>query len=189
MTQPIIEQVRASFSHDAGKKRIIAFLSPTCGPCRYGQGVVRALFEEFPAENMAGYVIWVPMLADDNTESAQVEQQRITDPRIRFWFDADKAAANAWSEFIGYPSTTWDVYAVHDETALWADGSPPPEPRIWMHQLNPTPATKLEDRLDAARLAHEWLTMIGDSHLQASELSQRLHAKGQAVSIRSEGST
>jgi hypothetical protein len=182
--QPIIEELRALFNRDAGSTRLITFLSPTCGPCRYGQGVVRALFEEFPDETLTGFIIWVPMLPGDNEDTARAEQDRIADPRLHFWFDGDKAAASAWSTFIGLPSTTWDVYAIYDAAAHWPDGVPAPAPRIWMHQLNPTPATKPEDRLDAARLAREWLSLIGWNERSDGELSRKLHEKGRAVSVR-----
>ena len=79
MGSTIIDELREAFNAAQGRVRLIAFLSPTCGPCRYGQGVVRALFEEFPDHNLAGFIIWVPMLPPDNVESAQFEQDAITD--------------------------------------------------------------------------------------------------------------
>ena len=129
MGTTVIEQLRARFNEATGAIRVIAFLSPTCGWCRYGQGVVRALFEEFPDRELAGFIVWVPMLPTDNADTAKFEQDRITDPRLACWFDADKAAANAWSSFIGLPTTTWDVYAVYDGEASWDDAAAPPSPR------------------------------------------------------------
>jgi hypothetical protein len=184
MKTAIIEEMRTRFNDTKGSVRVIAFLSPTCGPCRYGQGVVRALFEEFPDQKLVGFIVWVPMLPTDKADTAQLEQDTITDPRLRCWFDADKAAANAWSSFIGLPTTTWDVYAIYDAGAAWDDGAPPPPPNIWMHQLPPTPATQLADRLDPVRLASDWLGLIGEEAGQSAELALKLHAKGQAVSIR-----
>ena len=162
---------------------MIAFFSPTCGPCRYGQGVVRALFEESPHVKLAGFIIWVPMLPTDSAESAKFEQDAITDPRIRCWFDDDKSAADTWSSFIGLATTTWDVYAVYDAADTWGEGLPPP-PRIWMHQLPPTVATQPGDRLDPVRLAREWLHVIGEASDGSAELAARLDAKGRAVSER-----
>lgn len=185
MKQPIIEQLRKLFNRDVGSTRVISFLSPTCGPCRYGQGVVRALFEEFQKEKLAGYIVWVPMLPRDNLESALFEQSAIADPRLQFWLDNDKAAANAWSTFIGLPSTTWDVYAIYDTAARWPGEAAPPSPRIWMHQLDGSPATRPEDRLDPVRLAREWLALIGREE-PGLDLSKKLHARGQAVSVRAE---
>jgi hypothetical protein len=179
----IIEEVRTRFNDARGSVRVIAFLSPTCGPCRYGQGIVRGLFEAFPDEKLAGFIIWVPMLPADNADTANHEQETITDSRVRCWFDADKATANAWSSFIGLPTTTWDVYAIYDAGAMWDDGAPPP-PSIWMHQLNSTPATQLADRLDAVRLARGWLALIGGDVDQSAELAAKLDEKGKAVSIR-----
>lgn len=184
MSTTIIDEVRTRFNGSSDSIRVITFLSPACGPCRYGQGVIRALFEEFPDEKLAGFIIWVPMLPADNAESAKLEQENITDPRLQSWFDADKAAANTWSSFIALPATTWDVYAIYDRGVAWGEGQPPPAPRIWMHQLNPSPATKLADRLDCVRLADEWLELIGGEARQSAELGARLHAKGRAVSVR-----
>jgi thiol-disulfide isomerase/thioredoxin len=180
----IIDELRAQFNEAAGATRVITFLSPTCGPCRYGQGVVRGLFEEFPAERLAGFIIWVPMLPSDSADAAKVEHDTITDPRVRWWFDEDKAAANTWSSFIGLPTTTWDVYAVYAAGFTWDEGMPPPSPKIWMHQLPPTPATQLADRLDPVRLADDWLGLIGADSLYAAELAAKLHAKGKVCSER-----
>ncbi|MEX2245827.1 MAG: hypothetical protein WEC75_03990 [Dehalococcoidia bacterium] len=181
----IIDELRAHFNEATGSVRLITFLSPTCGPCRYGQGVVRALFEEFPDVGLTGFVIWVPMLPPDSPGTAQSEQDAIADPRFRFWFDHGRKAALAWSSFIGLPAPTWDVYAVYDGEASWS-GAAPPAPRIWMHQLNPTPATRPEVQLDPGRLAREWLAVIGRGERGASELALKLHASGQAVSVRGE---
>jgi len=182
----IMADMQTRFNEAIGSVRVIAFLSPTCGPCRYGQGLVRGLFEEFSDEKLAGYVVWVPMLPADSLDSAMAEQNAIFDPRLHFWFDDDKSAANTWSSFIGLPTTSWDVYAVYDAGAVWADRAHPPVPRVWMHQLNATPATKLEDRLDPIQLAREWLRLLGKPLHSATELADRIHAKGQAVSMRSE---
>jgi hypothetical protein len=184
MAGHIIEEIRGRFNAAAGAVRVVALLSPTCGPCRYGQGVVRALFRSFPDERLAGFVVWVPMLPQDNLDTAMAEQNAITDPRLHFWFDADKAAANEWSRFVGYPQTSWDMYSIHDGDAVWAAGAPPPAPRIWMHQLNTTPATRLEDRLDAGALARKWFALLGKPADGAAELAAVLHANGQAVSAR-----
>jgi hypothetical protein len=180
----IIRQLRTRFNEAAGSVRAIAFLSPTCGPCRYGQGVVRALFDEFPDEDLAGFIVWVPMLPTDNAATAKFEQDTITDPRLECWFDADKAAANTWSSFIGLPATTWDVYAIYDAGATWDDEAAPPSPNIWMHQLPPTPATRLADRLDPVRLSREWLGLIGEEAGESAELAAKLQKKGRAVSER-----
>jgi hypothetical protein len=181
-----IEQLRTRFNEASGSVRVIAFLSPTCGPCRYGQGVVRALFEEFPDEKLAGFIIWVPMLPTDSADTARFEPDTITDPRLRCWFDADKAAANAWSSFIGLPVTAWDVYAIYEEAAAWSNAAPPP-PRIWMHQLNATPATDPVDRLEPKKLARECHRLLGDER-PYDELAMRLDAKGRAVSERNDSS-
>ena len=142
---------------------------------------MRALFESFPERNLAGLIIWVPMLPDDSAESARAQQRTIIDPRFRFWFDSDQSAARAWSAFIGYPGVTWDVYAVYDAGATWPRDAPP-TPRIWMHQLDETPATSAGDRLDAGRLARSWLALLGADASGVTELARRLQAGGKAVS-------
>jgi hypothetical protein len=180
----IIEELRARFNEAAGSVRLISFLSPTWGACRYGQGLVRALFEEFPDKNLAGFIVWVPMLPEDSPARAAAEQSAITDPRLRCWYDADRDAANTWSALIGLPVTTWDVYAVYDEAVTWLDGQPLPPPRIWMHQLDETAATQGKDRLDPVRLAGEWLRLLGEDVGRNRELSLKLDARGRAVSAR-----
>jgi hypothetical protein len=185
MEPTVIAALRSSFNGALGSVRLITFLSPTCGPCRYGQGVVRALFEEFPDEKLAGFVVWVPMLPTDDLAAAKVEQDAIEDTRLRFWYDADRAAADTWSWFIGLSATTWDVYAVYDAASKWPVGEAPERPRIWMHQLNATPATREADRLNTGRMARQWLRLLGQDSGDDVALGLKLHAKGTTVSARS----
>ena len=76
MGSSTIEELRTRFNEAIGTVRVITFLSPTCGPCRYGQGVVRALFEEFPDERLTGFIVWVPMLPADNATALQPSKRR-----------------------------------------------------------------------------------------------------------------
>ena len=148
---------------------------------------MRALFDEFPDENLAGFIIWVPMLPDDSAATADAEERAPIDPRIRCWFDADKSAANAWSSFIALPTPAWDVYAIYDGAASWSADAAAPRPRIWMHQLNETPATHVADTLDPGRLAREWLQLLGRGPAQAEYLAAKLRADGAAMSSRADG--
>jgi hypothetical protein len=180
-----IKELRVRFNADAGAVRLITFLSPTCSYCRYGQGIVRASFEAFPDERLRGYVIWVPMLPTDNAEAAKAEEGLFPDERITHWYDAHKAAADAWSSFVGLTTTTWDVYALYDASATWEQGVPPP-PVVWMHQLPPTPATREEDRLNPQRLASSWLRLLNRPPDTADILARRLTEAAAACANRAD---
>lgn len=180
---PILDDLRQRFNGATGSVRVIAFLSPTCGPCHYGQGVVRGLFEAYPEEQLRGFIVWVPMLEADSAESATAEQANIHDSRIDHWFDANKSAARAWSAIMGLHGPAWDVYAVHGRDDQWTEDAAP-SPRIWMHQLDFDPGVKAADRLDTQRLAREWLELLGREPSGADALARSLHERGVAVASR-----
>jgi hypothetical protein len=124
------------------------------------------------------------MLDRDDEATAQAEQDGISDARMQFWFDGDKAASKAWSSETGLVGPAWDVYSVYGREAAWDDGERPPRPAIWMHQLDFEPGLKATDRLDARRLAREWLGLLKRQVDGADALAQSLHERGVAVAAR-----
>jgi hypothetical protein len=122
--------------------------------CRAGQGVVRELFEEFDAEELRGFIVWLPMLPDDNAEAAETQSALFQDERVAQYWDPERAAGDLFAGVLSLRNTAWDVYLLYGAEVRW-EGDGPPEPSFWMHQLPEQWGARQEQRLDAERLSAE----------------------------------
>lgn len=87
-------------------------------------------------EQLRVYVVWTPVLKEDNREAAVMARASMTDPRVMHFWDADKSLGNSLGKIVTLPrgrKLAWDVYFVFDANAEWRDV--PPQPTDWMHQL------------------------------------------------------
>jgi hypothetical protein len=85
-------------------------------------------------------VVWVPILRKAQLEtSAQDVSDTVADPRAAQFADVDGALSKAYASVINLPPPipAWDVYFVFGPDARWPEGqgSKPPTPIYWMHQL------------------------------------------------------
>jgi hypothetical protein len=100
------------------------------------------------------YVVWVPILPDDDAQAAARAARRFTDPRVAHYWDPDRALGLSLGARLGVPprdpgrttGVAWDVYLLYGRGARWADA-----PVFWMSQLDDMPAVKAP-RLDGAAL-------------------------------------
>ena len=85
-------------------------------------------------------MVWVPVLRGRPVETAaQYEADTVSDPRALEYVDVKGTLSQAYSSVLGFPPSipAWDVYFVFGPDALWpaGQGSKPPAPNYWMHQL------------------------------------------------------
>ena len=59
------------------------------------------------------------------------------DARGRHYWDEGGHLMQAFSKRLALAGDAWDIYAIYGPTARW-EGSAPPNPDYWMHQLGPT---------------------------------------------------
>lgn len=113
------------------------------------------------AADLRAYVVWVPILPDDDAAAAARAAQRFTDPRVIHYWDEGRALGDALGETLALPSreagrahgAAWDVYLVYGRGARWGEA-----PSSWMQQLDGLPVTRapklngdaLRARLEAA---------------------------------------
>ncbi len=99
-------------------------------------------------ENMKVYVVWTPVLQEDNRRVAAEMMRLIPDSRAVHFWDADKILGFSLGKTVTLPrgrNLAWDVYFAFDATAKWGDV--PPQPANWMHQLGLDERTLDGDRL------------------------------------------
>ncbi|HLY63726.1 MAG TPA: hypothetical protein VKV95_23545 [Terriglobia bacterium] len=86
--------------------------------------------------------------------AAQDEKDTLPDRRATQYVDVDGSLSKSYARVINLPSSlpAWDVYFVFGPDASWPEGqgSKPPAPTYWMHQLGR--AGPPDQILDAGRL-------------------------------------
>jgi len=94
------------------------------------------------------YLVWVPLRGAE--EKHVTEASRLAgDPRVLQYWDGANALGDAYAPILQLSGPAWDVYLLFDRDQKW-DGSRPPKPTFWMHQLG---AVTHAPRLDAALFA------------------------------------
>lgn len=128
-------RLKDEFNKASDTVRVLAILSPTCGPCQRGRGIVNEVFDKHSSDRLKGFVIWLPMKPKDSAQTAQLESTKLKDERIsvRGW-DAKRTIADLFAGPLKLRGTAWDVYLVYAAGIKW-EGTEPPQPTYWMHQL------------------------------------------------------
>jgi mercuric ion transport protein len=132
-------KLKEEFNRQSDKVRVVALLSPTCGPCQMGRGVVGELFDKQASDKLAGFAVWLPMKPKVTPQTAWLEAEKLKDERIsvRGW-DSKWQIGNLFAMPLKLSSTAWDVYLIYAPGVKW-EGNQPPKPSYWMHQLQGQP--------------------------------------------------
>ena len=122
--------------------------------------VQKEILEAVNHEKLKVYVVWTPVLKEDDRQAAVKAIAQISDERASHFWDADKSLGLSLGNVVTLPrdrNLAWDVYFAFDETATWGDM--PPKPASWMHQLG----------MDARTLDGDSLRMSVERLLGTSE--------------------
>ncbi len=147
--------LRDAFNRAADAVRVLAVVSPTCAPCLAGHAVVKRLFERFDDDALRAFVVWIPMLPEDDAQAAAAQTAAFREARLALaGWDAHRAIGKRFEQTLGLTRTAWDVYLVYAPGVVW-HGQLPPAPTYWMHQLDPDAGADPALWLDPATLARE----------------------------------
>ncbi|MEE8586017.1 MAG: hypothetical protein V3T83_14325, partial [Acidobacteriota bacterium] len=102
--------------------------------CRYGQGVVRGLFEEFEGQSFQGFVVWLPAMPGDTLELARGEAAAFEKFPVSHAWDPQRQFGHLCAKMLRLGAMAWDVYFLYAPGVQW-EGAQPPQPSFWMHQL------------------------------------------------------
>jgi copper chaperone CopZ len=129
------DELRAEFNRASDRVRVVALLSPSCGICQNGQGVVQSVFSKHANDaRLRGFVVWLPMLPSDSKDAAGAQAASFVDGRLMQQWDGDRASGNLLAKTLGLKGAAWDVYLLYAPGVKWT-GDQPPAPTFWMHQL------------------------------------------------------
>ena len=114
-----------------------------------------SVLARFNGDDLRVYVVWTPVLREDNLAAAGKSVAYVADDRAAHYWDQDKSLGFSFGKRVTLPrkrELAWDVYFVFDQQADWTEF--PPEPVFWMHQLG------LDERqLDGDKL-HEAIELL-----------------------------
>lgn len=116
----------------------------------YGARAVLDLFENISHSQLRGHLIWTPVLDQDDYVSAETLAQTVQDSRISTYWDEEHTFGLALRDALKLTTfIAWDIYLLYPPETSWPQGSNPPLPSLWMHQMSDEPMTNW---LDAAQL-------------------------------------
>lgn len=121
------------------------------------------VLDHVASPDLAAYIIWEPVLGDDDEDAARRATALVPDSRARhYWTPSD---STAWAFQAVLPLVdefAWDVILVYDRGVEW-NGTTPPAPTYFMHQL----IGRLPDSLtlDGSRLRQEVLELVNSRSL------------------------
>ncbi len=120
------------FNLGQGAVRIVSIVSPTCKSCVDALNALDEIMQSIPGKRLRSYVVFVPMMDEDDRFAAVIAAGAHDDPRTTFFWDPAVTTGNAWKELVGISTPAWDVYFLYDTDATFDDG--PNMPETWMHQ-------------------------------------------------------
>ncbi len=98
--------------------------------------MVQKILKAVKSRKLKVYVIWTPVLREDDGPAADKAVEVVRDERAVHFWDDDKSLGFSLGKTVTLPrgrKLAWDVYFVFDTKAKWGDA--PPTPTFWMHQL------------------------------------------------------
>jgi hypothetical protein len=117
--------------------------------------VIDEVVKKIGAPALRAYVVWVPVLPDDDAVAAARAAARFAGDRVTQYWDGARSLGWMLGQALGLPprgrgtwGVAWDVYLVYGRGASWDDVK---KPALWMQQLDDVPAEKAP-KLDAAAL-------------------------------------
>jgi copper chaperone CopZ len=157
-----VEPLREAFNRARDRVRVVAVLSPTCGWCQKGQGAMKQAFDHNGSDRLRGFVVWLPMLPNDDGSSAARQAKLWEDSRMIQGWDSEKRIGEAFRGTLKLNRTAWDVYLIYPPGVEWK-GEVPPTPSFWMHQLGPDSGADASRMLDAGVFENEVMKAIKKS--------------------------
>lgn len=127
------EQLKRRLQEDAQKVILVALISPVCPLCRHGFADIQNVLKSIHDERLRAHIVFLPMFPGDNKDRALTRTKEFDDPRVSYYWDADRVTGSEWQKVLGIDRTAWDVYLLYGRNTDW-NGSTP-KPAFWMHQL------------------------------------------------------
>ena len=118
------------------------------------------------------------MMPEDNLQHAQEEAETFKGLPVAHMWDPKGQLGKLFSKTLRLRATAWDVYLLYKPGVTW-EGSQPPEPTFWMHQLPADMGADWRAFLNSAMFSQQLLTLLGENVEPGwMNLGLLLHEKG-----------
>jgi hypothetical protein len=134
-----VKNLMEQFNRSNFKVRVLAILSPTCPDCLHGFEMLKTLLHKFPSDDLSVFLIWIPMLDEDNFEAAIARSRELSDSRLTQAWDYSRQIGTLFGKTLNLQKTAWDVYLIYARTESNWEGDEIQSPTFWMHQLSSDP--------------------------------------------------
>lgn len=107
--------------------------------CLQGASAVQTVLDQLPQRDLRVYIIWVPVMQSDTGPPDAESRARLSDARVRHYWDASNRLAALWQPALKAEKTPvlgkeslvtgknlWDFVAVFPPGARWDEVPPPP---------------------------------------------------------------
>ena len=126
-----LDAFKAQFNEAAGSTRVILLISPSCPYCLRGAADFERVLQSHAKTPLAVFAVWQPILPTDWGRPGTLALRRLSDTRVRQYWDADHRVAVALNSAgetnccyeKGVP---WDSMAVFEPGSPWGDSLPKP---------------------------------------------------------------
>lgn len=119
-----VEELKAQFNSDNGKRRLLVLFSPTCTMCVDGASWVREnVLKKYPEAELEVYVVWFSMIPGDRKERWNPEI--LDDKRVTQYWDEKRVLGKWISKNIDgcthLGPIDWDSYYLFDSDGKWSE--------------------------------------------------------------------
>jgi hypothetical protein len=131
-----LDALKAEFNREAARTRVVILLSPSCPYCLKGASTIERLLAEHRNHALVVFNVWQPILATDWGRPGTGALHRLSDQRVRQFWDANHLVAGALAQAFhardAQPACCfqngiwWDLMAVFPPGGEWRDTLPEP---------------------------------------------------------------
>ena len=155
-----LQGLKDAFNANEGRVRLLFLSGPTCGICLRGMA---DLNDEFLAERqnddrLVTFVVHVPTMGAKEQHVIETIPL-LQGPRIHHYWEDSGIIGQHFSETMGVSMYVWDFWAIYGPDARW-EGTLPPKPWYYEHQLGGSGGFPQELRLDAKRFARKTMAVL-----------------------------
>jgi hypothetical protein len=131
-----LTSLKSEFNRDARAVRVILLLAPSCAYCLKGASEIERVLARHGEQPIVVYAIWQPMLSTDWGKPGSAVMRRLSDGRVRQFWDANREVARAFEQSFQErepgpaccfkDGIWWDLMAVFPPGGEWKDNLPEP---------------------------------------------------------------
>ena len=192
-----LQQLKDDFNANEGRVRLMFLSGPTCGICLRGMA---DLNDEFIAasqndDRLVTFVVHVPALGAREEHVADTIPL-LNGPRVHHYWEESGIIGSHYTDVMEVDMYVWDFWMIYGPEARW-QGTLPPKPDYYEHQLGGFPrekmldaerfaaeASKYVDRVDSSRFAKQADLEVSESELFADGTIIPVVAQPRNVAVR-----